>query len=85
MTRPPGNSLQAEQGRRVAEPGDDVVEGLLGLLDRLRDEIDFNDAKGSAPYRLGVHDALRFAEDAITDLLRRHGRDIASRELPGDA
>ena len=29
--------------------------------------------RATAPYRLGMHDGLRFAEDAIADLLRRHG------------
>ena len=78
MTEPPGNSLARDQGRRVAEPGADVVTGLSALLVRIREELDFNDAKGSAPYRLGMHDGLRFAEDAIADLLRRHGHEAGA-------
>jgi hypothetical protein len=70
---PPGNSLAAVQGERVADPGDDIVDGLRELLARIGEELAFNDAKGTAPYRLGMHDALRFAEDAVVDLLRRHG------------
>jgi hypothetical protein len=74
---PPGNSLAVSQGERVADPGDDLVAGLRALLARIGEELDFNDAKGTAPYRLGMHDALRFAEDAVADLLRRHGHPAA--------
>ena len=73
MIEPPGNSLAVSQGERVAEPGADLADGLRALLARIAEEIDFSDAKGTAPYRLGMHDGLRFAEDAIADLLRRHG------------
>jgi hypothetical protein len=72
MIEPPGNSLAQAQGERVVEPGADLVEGLRGLLTRVGAEIEFSDAKGVAPYRLGMHDGLRFAEEAIADLLRRH-------------
>lgn len=85
MTTPPGNSLSRMQGERVADPGEDVVAGLYALLARVRDEIDFNEAKGSGPYRLGAHDALRFAEDAITDLLRQHGLAVETRTRSRDA
>jgi hypothetical protein len=73
MIEPPGNSLADSQGQKVVDPGDDLVTGVHALLGRIGEEIDFNDAKGAAPYRLGMHDGLRFAEDAIADLLRRHG------------
>jgi hypothetical protein len=73
MIEPPGNSLAASQGGQVIEPGADLGAGLQALLARIAVEIDFSDAKGTAPYRLGMHDGLRFAEDAIADLLRRHG------------
>ena len=73
MIEPPGNSLAASQDQRVVEPGDDLAAGLKALLARITEEIEFNDAKGDAPYRLGMHDGLRFAEDAVADLLRRHG------------
>lgn len=85
MSEPPGNSLEAIQGGRVADPGDDLVGGVRALLARIAEEIDFNDAKGSAPYRLGVHDGLRFAEDAVADLLRRHGHAAATVDRAGDA
>lgn len=80
MTRPPGNSLASDQGSRVAEPGDDLAAGIRELLGRIAQELDFNDAKGTAPYRLGMHDGLRFAEDALVDLLRRHGHEAAAAE-----
>lgn len=85
MTQPPGNSIDAQQGRRVAEPGDDLVGGLALLLDRIREELDYSDAKGSSAFRLGMHDGLRFAEDAIVDLLQRHGHDFESRATELDA
>ena len=67
MIEPPGNSLAAAQEERVADPGRELAEGLRALLARIGEELDFNDAKGDAPYRLGMHDGLRFAEDAIAD------------------
>jgi hypothetical protein len=82
---PPGNSLERDQAGRVADPGADLADGLLDLLDRLRQELAYNDAKGGAPYRLGMHDGLRFAEDALVDLLRRHGHDVTLRSTPLDA
>lgn len=85
MTAPPGNSLDLAQGERVAEPGGDLAGGLRALLGRIAEELEFNDAKGTAPYRLGMHDGLRFAEDAIVDVLRRHGHEAAATERPGDA
>jgi hypothetical protein len=85
VSEPPGNSLAAAQDGRVVEPGDDLAAGLQALLARIGDEIDFNDAKGSAPYRVGMHDGLRFAEDAIADLLRRHGFAAATADREIDA
>lgn len=85
MTTPPGNSLEADQRERVADPGASLADGLDALLGRIREELDFNDAKGTSPYRLGMHDALRFAEDAVVDLLRSHGRTLEAQPRPGDA
>ena len=85
MIEPPGNSLAPSQGNRVVEPGNDLAEGLEALLARITEEITFNDAKGTAPYRLGMHDGLRFAEDAVADLLRRHGRAAETVDRPTDA
>ena len=82
MTGPPGNSLERTQGSRVVEPGADLPAGLHALLGRIAEELAYNSAKGPAPYRLGMHDGLRFAEEAIADLLRRHGEqvDVAGRD-----
>lgn len=85
MTVPPGNSLELDQMAQVAVEGATLVEGLTSLLDRFRQEIDYNDAKGQSPFRLGVHDGLRFAEDAVVDLLRRHGHDAEPRTTERDA
>lgn len=85
MILPPGNSLEADQMSSVAEGGATIQDGLGALLDRIREELDYNDAKGSNAFRLGVHDGLRFAEDAIVDLLRRHGHAATSRETELDA
>jgi hypothetical protein len=85
VIEPPGNSLAATQGQRVADPGEDLASGLEALLARIAEEIDFNDAKGAGPYRLGVHDGLRFAEDAVADLLRGHGLAAETADRPTDA
>ncbi len=85
MTQPPGNSLDVDQLQRVADAGTEVADGLTNVLERVRQELDYNTAKGASPYRLGVHDGLRFAEDAIVDLLQRHGHDVASRPTDLDA
>jgi hypothetical protein len=42
---------------------------LTQLLARFRAELKYNDAKGSTPYRQGMHDALHFAADALADVL----------------
>ena len=85
MIEPPGNSLAAAQGERVADPGEDLPAGLRALLARITEEIEFNDAKGAGPYRLGVHDGLRFAEDGVADLMRRHGLAAETADRPVDA
>ena len=85
MIEPPGNSLESSQGERVVDPGTDLVEGMQGLLTRIAAEIEFSDAKGTAPYRLGMHDGLRFAAEAIADLLRRHDQDAHTADRSLDA
>jgi hypothetical protein len=83
---PPGNSLERDQDGQVAPPGEDLAAGLRALLGRVAEELAYNDAKGSTAYRLGMHDGLRFAEDAIAGLLRRHGHDVGPPpSRPGDA
>jgi hypothetical protein len=85
MTAPPGNSLEHDQHARVADEGATLVDGLTALLHRIQEEIGYNDAKGQNAFRLGVHDGLRFAEDAVVELLRRHGHAADSRPTELDA
>jgi len=85
MSAPPGNSLESDQQTRVAYEGPTLVDGLAALLERIREEVDYNDAKGQSAFRLGVHDGLRFAEDAIVDLLRHHRHPAQSRPTEFDA
>lgn len=72
MIIPPGNSLEADQHGQVFSHGSDLYEGLKALLERTRSEIEYNAAKGDGPYRLGMHDGLRYTEDALVDLLTRN-------------
>lgn len=82
---PPGNSLESRQEGRVADPGSDPLDGLEALLERTRSEIEYSAAKGSGPYRLGVHDGLRYAEDAIVALLEAFGRSPEKIQRDRDA
>ncbi len=69
MIEPPGNSLAADQHRRVAAFGSDLSSGLRNLLARLDEEMVYNAAKGTSAYRSGMEDGLHFARDAIVALL----------------
>lgn len=84
MNRPPGDSIEQAQTGHVASLGSDLADGLQALLERIGEEVDFNLAKGSSAYRLGMHDGLRFAEDALVDLLRRHGIEAEQRPRAAD-
>ena len=77
--------MELVQDGRVADTGSDLADGLGELLARIGEEIDFNTAKGSTPYRLGMHDGLRFSEDAIVELLRAHGYEAEERSRAQDA
>ncbi|MYB23943.1 MAG: glutaredoxin family protein [Acidimicrobiia bacterium] len=79
---PPGNSLEADQGQRVIASGDTLADDLRNLLGRINAELDYNVAKGATPFRQGMHDGLRFAQDAVADLLSRHGHtaEVAPRD-----
>jgi len=84
MTNPPGNSLETNQRNRVIDHGAEPLDALESLLERTRAEIDYNDAKGQNAYRLGMHDGLRYAEDAIVAILESHGRNPERIERPTD-
>lgn len=85
MKVPPGDSLRSDQAGRVAAAGADAVSGLENLLHRIREEIDYNIAKGQTPFRMGVHDGLRFAEDGVIALLRDQGLQVEARPTEFDA
>lgn len=84
MTVPPGNSLDHDQAGRVFDPGESPLDALEAILERTRDEIDYNASKGDGAYRLGVHDGLRYAEDAVIAALKRFGRTVAVVDREGD-
>lgn len=67
----------------------DLSSDLVRLLRRFREELEYSDAKGSGPYREGMHDGLHFATDALADVLQAHGLSgaepqttTASAEIP---
>ena len=66
-------ALVVDDGSGVLGLGDTLADDLRSLLERIDRELDYNAAKGSTPFRQGMHDGLRFAQDAVADLLRRHG------------
>ena len=72
---PPRDSASPEQGTMAANPQDDLASTVSDLVIRIREEQAYNVAKGGSPYRQGMHDGLRFAEDALVTILKRHARD----------
>jgi len=73
MDMPPRDSASITQGEMVARPLEDLATTLIDLVQRVREELAYNAAKGSGPYRQGMHDGLRFAEDALVAIVDRHG------------
>lgn len=47
-------------------------EDLLELLERFESEMTYNAAKGTNPYRQGMHDGLFFGRDQLALVLRMH-------------
>ena len=72
---PPRDSASPEQGLMAAHPQDDLASTVTDLVIRIREEQAYNAAKGGSPYREGMHDGLRFAEDALVTILERYARD----------
>jgi hypothetical protein len=56
----------------AARPLAELSATVADLLVRIREELAYNAAKGDGPYRQGMHDGLRFAEDALVAILGKH-------------
>jgi glutaredoxin len=82
---PPRDSLSLEQGGMAARPRADLAATLADLLGRVREELAYNAAKGGgSPYRKGMHDGLRFAEDALLAILQPRLGQVDAPETPVD-
>jgi hypothetical protein len=68
---PPRDSALSEQGAMAAQAQADLSATIADLVTRIREELSYNAAKGAGPYRLGMHDGLRFAEDALVAILEQ--------------
>jgi len=81
---PPRDSASLEQGVMAARAQAGLEATLVDLVDRIREELAYNAAKGGGTYRQGMHDGLRFAQDALLDILRQFGSaaDLPEPTLP---
>lgn len=79
---PPRDSALAEQGPMAARLRPDLPATIADLVDRIREELRYNAAKGTGPYRQGMHDGLRFAEDALAAILEQAGNAAPVPESP---
>jgi glutaredoxin len=70
---PPRDSAMLEQGDMAARPQQDLVATLDDLVARVREELAYNAAKGDGAYRQGMHDGLRFAEEALVSIAEQYG------------
>jgi len=70
---PPRDSLEHNQGSMAAREELGLAGTVADLLERVREELAYNAAKGDGPYRRGMEDGLHFAEDALVAILGRHG------------
>jgi len=76
---PPRDSAAPEQGAMAARLQDDPVATLKDLVFRIREELAYNASKGGGAYRQGMHDGLRFAEEAVVAIAGQYG---AQTDLP---
>jgi hypothetical protein len=58
----------------------DLAATVADLVARIREELAYNAAKGDGPYRQGMHDGLRFSEDALVAILDKHMVETADPE-----
>jgi glutaredoxin len=70
---PPRDSAILEQGTMAARLQEDLLDTLDDLVTRIREELAYNAAKGGGAYRQGMHDGLRFAEEALVSIAEQHG------------
>ena len=82
MELPPRDSASPTQGAMAARPQAELTATLADLLIRIREELVYNAAKGDGPYRQGMHDGLRFAEDALTAILDDCATEVDLPEAP---
>jgi hypothetical protein len=79
---PPRDSASRQQGKMAARPQADLPATISDLVVRIREEQAYNAAKaaqGGGAYRQGMHDGLKFAEDALVDILKQYAGGL---ELP---
>lgn len=73
---PPRDSTLPVQGEMAATLQADLTATVVDLLSRIREELAYNAAKGNGAYRQGMHDGLKFAEDAMVAILETCAGDI---------
>lgn len=73
---PPRDSAELAQGVMAASPQAELIDTIVDLVARIREELAYSAAKGGGAYRQGMHDGLRFAEDALVAILEQHGQRI---------
>lgn len=73
---PPRDSATLEQGVMAAQSQAELADTLADLVVRIREELAYSAAKGGGAYRQGMHDGLRFAEDALVAIIEQQGHSI---------
>ncbi len=73
---PPRDSAMLEQGVMAAHPQAELIDTIADLVARIREELAYSSAKGDGAYRQGMHDGLRFGEDALVAILEQQGHQV---------
>ena len=84
MKQPPRDSAQLSQGTMAARQLTELEETVMDLLQRIQEELVYNAAKGTGPYRQGMHDGLRFSEDALAAILKEYSGKSSISKNPAD-